>query len=160
MHGSTVFVLLRGAIEGRTLHWRPMDEALADRICDVPLFADLERDHLQAVAKLLVEFDAPAGHILIQPGQVGSGLFLIEEGQARLSVHDDEIEVGPGEVVGELALLDDRQVHTARVRTTTPVKGYCITRDDFDKLLRDEPRIALPILKVVAKRLVDVILRH
>jgi CRP-like cAMP-binding protein len=91
---------------------------------------------------------------------VGAGLFLIEEGTARLSVHDDEIEVGPGEVVGELALLDDRRVHTTRVRTTSPVKGYCITRDDFEKLLRDEPRIALPMLKVLARRLVDVILHH
>ena len=137
-----------------------MDDAVADRLCNVPLFADLERDHLRAVAKLLLEFEAPAGHILVQPGQVGAGLFLIEEGSARLSVRDDDIEIGAGEVVGELALLDDRHVHTARVRTTTPVKGYCITRDDFDKLLRDEPRIALPILKVVAKRLVDVILHH
>lgn len=137
-----------------------MDEDAADRLCSVPLFADLDRDHLAAVARLLVEFDAPAGHILIQPGMVGSGLFLIEEGTARLSVHDEDIEVGPGEVVGELALLDDRHVHTARVRTTSEVKGYCITRDDFNKLLHDEPRIALPILKVVAKRLVDVILHH
>lgn len=137
-----------------------MDEALADRLCNVPLFADLGRDHLQAVAKLLLEFEAPAGHILVQPGQVGAGLFLIEEGTARLAVRDDDIEVGPGEVVGELALLDDRHVHTARVRTTTVVKGYCITRDDFNKLLHDEPRIALPMLKVLAKRLVDVILHH
>ena len=88
----------------------------------------------------------------------GAGLFLIEEGTAKLSVHDDEIEVGPGEMIGELALLDDRAVHTARVRTTTPVKGYCIQRDDFVTLLHDEPRIALPILKVIAKRLADLIL--
>jgi CRP-like cAMP-binding protein len=40
------------------------------------------------------------------------------------------------------------------------VKGYCIRRDDFDKLLHDEPRIALPILKVLAKRLVDLIVHH
>ncbi len=133
---------------------------MADRLCTVPMFADLEHDHLRSVAKLVIEFEAPAGHILVQPGLVGAGLFLIEEGTARLSVHDEEIEVGPGDMIGELALLDDRAVHTARVRTKTPVKGYCIQRDDFITLLHDEPRIALPILKVIAKRLADLILQH
>jgi CRP-like cAMP-binding protein len=137
-----------------------MDEQLADRLCSVPMFADLERDHLRAVAKLVIEFEAPSGHILVQPGLVGAGLFLIEEGTASLSVHDQKIEIGPGEMIGELALLDDRSVHTARVKTTSPVKGYCIQRDDFITLLHDEPRIALPILKVIAKRLADLVLRH
>jgi CRP/FNR family transcriptional regulator, cyclic AMP receptor protein len=137
-----------------------MDEQMADRLCTVPMFADLDRDHLRAVAKLVIEFEAPSGHVLVQPGLVGAGLFLIEEGTAKLSVHNEEIEVGPGEMIGELALLDDRAVHTARVRTTSPVKGYCIQRDDFITLLHDEPRIALPILRVIAKRLADLILHH
>jgi CRP-like cAMP-binding protein len=137
-----------------------VDEKLADRLCSVSLFADLEHDHLRAVAKLVQEFDAPAGHVLVQPGSVGAGLFIIEEGTATLSVHDEHIELGAGELIGELALLDDRRLHTARVRTKTPVSGYCISRDDFTELLHREPRIALPMLKVLAKRLVDQILHH
>ena len=137
-----------------------MDEKLADRLCVVPLFADLEADHLRSVAKLVQQFEAPAGHVLVQPGSVGAGLFIIEEGTATLSVHDEHIELGAGELIGELALLDDRSLHTARVRTKTPVSGYCISRDDFNELLHREPRIALPMLKVLAKRLVDLILHH
>ena len=137
-----------------------MDPALADRLCSVPLFAGLDRDHLRSVAALVEEFEAPAGHILVQPGFVGSGMFLIEDGTAELSAHDRTVELGPGEIVGELALLDDRKVHTARVRTKTAVSGYCISRDDFEKLLHDEPKIAVPILKVLAKRLVDEITHH
>jgi CRP-like cAMP-binding protein len=137
-----------------------MDEKLADRLCTVPLFADLEHDHLRSVAKLVIDFEAPAGHVLIQPGMVGAGLFLFEEGTATLSLHDHDVQLGPGEMVGELALLDDRHVHTARVKTTSVVKGYCISRDDFDSLLHDEPKIAIPMLKVLAKRLVDIVLHH
>ncbi len=137
-----------------------MDPALADRLCSVPLFADLDQDHLRSVAALVEEFEAPAGHVLVQPGFVGAGMFLIEEGTAVLSIHDREIQIGPGEIVGELALLDDRKVHTARVRTKTPVSGYCISRDAFEKLLHDEPKIAFPMLKVLAKRLVDEIMHH
>jgi CRP-like cAMP-binding protein len=137
-----------------------MDPALADRLCNVPLFADLERDHLKGVAKLVQDFEVPAGYVLVQPGMVGSGMFLIEEGTATLTLHDRNIELGPGEIVGELALLDDRAVHTTRVRTKTPVRGYCISRDDFNVLLHDEPKIALPMLKVLARRLVDMITHH
>jgi CRP/FNR family transcriptional regulator, cyclic AMP receptor protein len=137
-----------------------VDEKMADRLCTVPLFANLEHEHLRAVAKLVVDFDAPAGHVIVQPGMIGAGLFLIEEGKATLTVQDREIELGPGEIVGELALLDDRHVHTTRVKTATPVKGYCITRDDFETLLRDEPKIAIPMLKVLAKRLVDLVTHH
>src|SRR5262245_45150561 len=137
-----------------------MDQALADRLCTVSLFAELERDHLASVATVVQEFEAPSGHVLVQPGLVGAGLFLIEQGTATLSLHDKTVELGPGEMVGELALLDDRAVHTARVKTTSVVSGYCISRDDFTKLLHDEPRIALPVLKVLAKRLADMIRHH
>ena len=137
-----------------------MDPALADRLNSVPLFASLDRDHLRSVADLVEEFEAPAGHVLVQPGFVGAGMFLIEDGTAVLSVHDRTVDLGPGEIVGELALLDDRKVHTARVRTKTAVSGYCISRDAFEKLLHDEPKIAIPILKVLAKRLVDVLTHH
>jgi CRP-like cAMP-binding protein len=51
-------------------------------------------------------------------------------------------------------------VHTSRAVTKTRVSGYCISRDAFDKLLHDEPKIAIPMLKVLAKRLVDNITHH
>jgi CRP-like cAMP-binding protein len=137
-----------------------MDPALADRLCAIPLFADLDRDHLRSVAGLVEEFSCEAGHVLVQPGFVGAGLFLIEEGEAMLSLPDRDVVLGPGEIVGELALLDDRHVHTTRVRAKTELSGYCISRDDFEKLLHDEPKIAIPMLKVVAKRLVDDITHH
>lgn len=131
-----------------------------DRLSAVPLFAQLERDELQAVAGVVVPFDAPAGHILVQPGMVGAGLFLIEEGCVTLSSHDRDLELGPGEFFGELSLLDERAVRTMRVRAKTPVSGYCIARDAFTELLSREPKIALVMLRVLAHRLVDIISSH
>lgn len=131
-----------------------------DRLSAVPLFAQLEADELRAVAGVVVPFDAPAGHVLVQPGMVGSGLFLIEEGKVTLSAHDRDLELGAGEFFGELSLLDERAVRTMRVRAQTPVRGYCIARDDFTELLVQEPKIALAMLKVLAHRLADVIAPH
>ncbi len=137
-----------------------MDPALADRLCTVPIFADLEPDHLAAVAELCDEFEAEAGLVLLHPGMVGAGLFLIEEGEAVATLKDRDVVLGPGEIIGELALLDDHGVHAARVKTKTPMKGICIARDDFDRLLRNEPKIAIPMLRVLAKRLIDVLVHH
>lgn len=137
-----------------------MTAELVEKLSSVPLFGSLDSAELEAISALVIPFDAPGGHVLVQPGQVGAGLFLIDEGTVTLSVHDRNLELGPGEFFGELALLDDRAVRTARVRAKTAVSGYCITRDDFKALIDRDPTIAVYMLKVLAHRLVDVIETH
>ena len=132
------------------------EDSLVKRLADIPLFSALEPDALERIGALVIPFDAPAGHVLVQYGIVGSGLFLIDEGAVQVEVHDKKIELGHGEFFGELALLVERATHTARVKAKTDVTGYCITRDVFTKLLEDEPKIALAMLQVVAHRLADV----
>jgi len=133
---------------------------LIEHLERITLFSKLDRDALADVAAIVIPFSTEAGHILVQPGMVGQGLFVIEEGAATLSVHNHDVELGPGDIVGELAILDDRAVRTTRVRTTTPVTGYCIGRDAFHELLEAQPSIAVPMLKALAHRLVDTVMRH
>jgi CRP-like cAMP-binding protein len=135
-------------------------DAVREHLEKIPLFSRLDAQALDAIAEIAVPFDCEAGYILVQPGMVGAGLFVIEDGCVTLTVHNHEVELGPGEMVGELAILDDRAVHTTRVRTKTPVNGYCISRDAFEDLLKRAPSIAVPMLKVLAHRLVDTVERH
>ena len=60
-----------------------------------------------------------------------------------------------GECIGELSLLLDDVVHVARVRAATDVRGYAISRADFDRLLERDTRIAVPLLRVLARRLAE-----
>jgi CRP-like cAMP-binding protein len=60
--------------------------------------------------------------------------------------------IGPGEFVGELALLTDMP-RLARVRAATPVRALAINRSAFAALLEEEPRIAVVMLPVLARRL-------
>ena len=131
-----------------------------ERLGRISIFSKLDEAGLAEVAALVVPFETEAGHILVQPGMVGQGMFLIEEGTVRLEVHNHSVDLGPGDFVGELAILDDRAVRTTRVRTTSPVSGYCISRDAFAELLSDQPGIAVPMLKVLAHRLVDTVMYH
>lgn len=129
--------------------------ARIDALSKIPLFADLPRASLQRIAKLLDDFEAKPGDVLIQPGVPGSGLFLIEDGTVEVQLKRRRVELGPGEFVGELALLDSRAVRTARVRATTAVKGVVVNRLGFALMLQAEPKVAISMLGVLARRLAD-----
>jgi CRP-like cAMP-binding protein len=132
-----------------------MTSDLVERVASFPLFSSLDRPTVEAVAAVVLPFEVEAGLNLIEPGLVASGVFLFEDGKAVAEIHDHRIEIGPGEIVGELGCLDERAVHSGRVHTTTAVSGLCIKRDDFEGLLRSHPAVAVPLLKVLASRLVD-----
>src|ERR1700744_2863252 len=123
-------------------------------LAELPLFARLDEAGLDRVRAVAVEIAVPAGQTLVRPGDAGAGLFVIQSGTAVVEArHGDEIEVGPGEFVGELALLVPDSTRSARVRAATDVRCVAIGGEDFRTLLEDEPRIAVAMLPVVAERL-------
>lgn len=137
-------------------HWVAMDlDERAGKLCSIALFSGLDTEALHRIAALMTDFECPPGQILMQAGAAGSGLLLIEDGKVVVSTRGGEIELGHGECVGELALLDERGQHAARVRAKTPVTGYAIDRSHFWEMLEAEPRIALSLLRVLAHRLAD-----
>jgi CRP/FNR family cyclic AMP-dependent transcriptional regulator len=121
----------------------------------VPMFAELDDDEMTWVADLATEFEVPAGFVLIERGQPGSGMFIITDGTVTVELPQGPVELGPGEFVGELPLLADGITRVARVRATTPVKGLAISRMALLELLRREPRVAVRMLPVLARRLAE-----
>ncbi len=136
-----------------------MNRAVSDtddlaRLRGLPLFAGLDDDALRRIHGLAAEIEVPAGQTFVQAGDAASGMFVIEEGSVIVEARGHvEIELGPGEFVGELALLVPDSVRSARVRAVTDVRCLAIGAGDFMQLLDDEPRIALAMLPVVAERL-------
>jgi CRP-like cAMP-binding protein len=125
-----------------------------DRVRAVPLFAECSDETLNKILEIATEFEAQRGHVLVQRDDAGSGLFVLEEGRVAVELPGRRVELGEGEFFGELALLDEGVLHTARVAAVTPVRALAIARDDFLSLLESEPKIALAMLRVVAARLV------
>lgn len=121
----------------------------------VPMFAELDENELAWVADLASGFEVPAGFVLIEHGQPGSGMFIITEGTVVVELPQGPVELGPGEFVGELPLLADGITRIARVRAKTPVKGLAISRMAFKELLEREPRVAVRMLPVLGRRLAE-----
>lgn len=134
-----------------------MDAATPVSLRRIPLFAGLVDDELAALAARTGEFVAPAGQVLIEVGQPGSGLFVVEEGEVEVELPTGgSVRVGPGEFLGEIALLTD-DPHHARVRAATDVRCLAISRADFSALLDEYPRVAVAMLPVLARRLAGMI---
>ena len=115
---------------------------MRDRLGALPLFADLDDAQLDRLAAATSEFDAPAGQALIERGKPGSGIFVLEEGQAIVEAPEGRREIGPGDVFGERSLLGDDVERTARVRAQTDVRCLAIARPEIERLLGEDPRLA------------------
>ena len=115
---------------------------MRDRLGALPLFADLDDAQLDRLAAATTEFQAPAGQALIERGRAGSGMFVLEEGEATVEAPEGTRELGPGDVFGERALLGEDIERTARVRALTDVRCLAIARPEIERLLAEDPRVA------------------
>ena len=121
----------------------------------VPLFAELGDDDLQCVADAVNEVEVPAGQLLVQPGTAGSGMFFIADGTAVVETKRDEIELGPGQFFGELALMSEDATRTARVRAKTELRCLALDRASFRTLVAEHPEVAASLLEVALGRLAE-----
>ena len=131
------------------------DQARVDQLRAVPMLAPLPFDALERLADAASEFDVTAGHVLIEQDQPGTELLILTHGEVAVDLGTQSVVREAGECFGELSLLLDDVVHVASVRATTEVRGFAISREDFDRLLDRDPRIAVPLLRVLARRLVE-----
>ncbi len=132
-----------------------------ERLRAIPLFAELDAETLLALAEIATEVEVAAGEVMIRPYDPGLGMFVVVDGRVVVELGPDrEVELGPGEFFGELALLIPEGVRAARVRAETDVRCLAIGRDDFAGLLDTEPSIAVAMLPVLARRLSDELRAH
>ena len=106
---------------------RPPADAKLERIRALPLFAGSGRAELSEATRLLDEVSVPAGRVLMHEGRPGWEALLVAEGEAVVEVHGREVaRVGPGAVLGEMALLGDHyRSATTTARRRSPPRRRC-----------------------------------
>jgi CRP/FNR family transcriptional regulator, cyclic AMP receptor protein len=124
-----------------------------DRLEAVPLFSGCSKKELQTIARAVKDIDHPAGTVIAREGEPGIGLFVIEEGDADVTIGGrKKASLGPGDFFGEIALLDGGP-RTATVTATTDVKLLGLTEWVFRGLMQEHPAIAIKTLEAMAGRL-------
>ena len=121
----------------------------------VPLFAGCSKKELEQISKIADEIDFPAGRELTRQGGAGREFFVLIEGAAEVIRDGKRVNtMQPGDFFGELALIT-KTPRTATVTTATPVDALVITARDFERLLMQDPLIALKVMRAVVERLPD-----
>jgi CRP/FNR family cyclic AMP-dependent transcriptional regulator len=121
-------------------------------LAGVPLFSGLDKAGLAHIAKLADEIDLPAGKQLLQQGSSPHEFFLIVEGSVRIDRDGAQINtLGPGEFLGEIALIDGGQ-RSATATAETPVSLLILGRREFNSLLNEYPDIRTSVLMALAQR--------
>ena len=83
-----------------------------------------------------------SGQVLIERGEPGTGLYVVLEGQVVVETADGPLELGPGSVVGERALLAEGGLRQARVRALTDGVVVAVPRAEVDRLCANDPEFA------------------
>lgn len=123
------------------------------RLAKVPIFSECTKRELTIIGRAAKEVSHAEGTVIAREGERGVGLFLILEGQCKVTIGGKtKAKLGPGDFFGEVALLDGGP-RTATVTALTPVRLVGITGWVFRGLLMEHPTIALKTLEAVAGRL-------
>jgi CRP/FNR family transcriptional regulator, cyclic AMP receptor protein len=118
----------------------------------VPLFAGLTKRQHGAVAKLVDHMTFRPGEALVKEMDVGRRLIVIREGTAAVLRQGQRVAtVGPGDVVGELSLIDGKPT-SASVVADTQLEALVIYGTRFKKLLGSTPQLYPQLLIGLAGR--------
>jgi CRP-like cAMP-binding protein len=112
------------------------------RVAPLSVLSGCPEEELDAVARVASEREFPAGETLMSEGDFGHSLFLVESGSADVTVEGEKVgEIGPGDVVGEVAVLASGR-RIASVVATSPVKAIAFFKPDVWDLKNDAPEAA------------------
>jgi CRP-like cAMP-binding protein len=124
----------------------------AQRLKSIGVFADLDDEGREAVARLAAEVSVPEGKELVREGDYSYDLIAIEEGTAKVHQGDETVaELGPGDVVGEMGVLERAQ-RSASVTATSPMMLVTLTGWDVRKLRKQAPQAVQALEDVVRER--------
>jgi CRP-like cAMP-binding protein len=119
----------------------------------VRLFADLADDEVEQVARLFKERDFQAGEVIIKEGSGGASFYVIEAGEATVTVAGDfRATLKTGDYFGEIALLDEG-ARMATVTAATSLDCWGLTLWEFRPLVEENGVIAWKMLQTLAREL-------
>jgi CRP-like cAMP-binding protein len=104
----------------------------------VHFFEELTDDDLGRVAKIGQRRSFAAGETLVERDSDRGGLFVILSGTARVEVGGTTHDLGPGDFFGEIGVLE-KELRTATVRATSPMRLIILSRWDLKRLERRDP---------------------
>ena len=134
------------------------EQSAIELLRSVPLFADLEEGELERFSQVAVPRSFPAGTRVFHEGDSSDACYIVSEGSFRVTrEHSDGRAItlatlGPGEIFGELAMLDG-DTRSASAESITDGTLLALPANDVRSLLARNPEIALKLVAGLVRRL-------
>src|SRR5918999_4246975 len=129
---------------------RPMAKPTPDLLRGVSLCSGLDERELSSLAEEFNERRFRAGDQIALEGESGLMFFVVQEGEASVQVHGNEVaRLGPGDPFGEIALID-RRPRTATVTALSDLRTYGLPVFVFRPYVEARPAVAWKLLEAMA----------
>jgi len=118
----------------------------------VPLFEGISEESMERLAAVTGELEFEAGQFIVLQGQVGTGLYVILDGSARVVRGSEELaRLDPTDFFGELSVID-QMPRNASVQAIGPTRCLALASWDLLDLLESDPKLALNLIHGLTAR--------
>ena len=135
-----------------------MSENIANQLKKSFLFRGLSEDALSTVAQKVSTHTLAEGSLLMRRGEMGDSLFVIHDGWFKIVTEDAQggeliiNKSGPGETIGEMALLDEAP-RSATVVALSDATVLELKKNAFLEILHQRPDVATTLIRGLSSRL-------
>ncbi len=123
-----------------------------------PIFCDLDAEAFEQLCRYARHTTLKRGATIYSKGDPGNSLYVVISGTAKMSISSPGGRsailnlIGPGEIFGEIALLDGRE-RTADATANTNCEVFIIDRREFIPFVRSQPALAMKFIELLCARL-------
>jgi flavin reductase (DIM6/NTAB) family NADH-FMN oxidoreductase RutF len=121
-------------------------------VSDPRVFSLLPRELLEPIVALGEEREYADGEPIMRIGEPGRELLLVLEGTVRVERPGLSLTLGPGELIGEIEVLDPGGGRIADIHAVGRVRCQAVSRDALLAALEADPRAAVALIEVLAAR--------
>jgi CRP-like cAMP-binding protein len=126
---------------------------MEDTLARVPMFSGVKPKELKKLGKRMSERSFNEGDEITREGESGIGFFVIEHGNATVSVAGDIVRtLGPGDHFGEIALIDSGP-RSATIVASTDLRCRGMSAWEFRPFVEEHPEVAWALLETLVSRL-------
>ena len=139
-------------------NYRNQSPDLRESLEKAPFFSELPEESLELVMSHAVLRSHPANRVILLENDWGGSVYFILDGWVKIRTHNVDGKevtlniVGKGEVIGEMAALEEAPRATDAI-TLTPTTISSIPAQDFVNLLNSDPLAGVRLAQVMSKRL-------
>ena len=130
-------------------------------LSELTVFQDLSPREMEELNRVITVSHVPKGRVFYRPEETSEVLFILKEGRVqlyRISPEGKKLVIstlGPHTLFGEMALLGAK-MHNTFAEAVEDCLICVMSRTDLERLILNKPQVALRILEVTGKRLLEV----